>query len=161
MVVTKKTSCVPMRMIAGWLFIAVTRGLDSTLTLPCVAKALSRPLKSPTFNDIVKPPLVAGASGLRDGDRLGQAADHLAPVDAGGELVAQLHLDHLRLDLHLALHAQHHGGEILLDPVEPAGAIGHLQQRRRAIEVHAAVRRQQRAHAFDQVAEEFGRVACR
>ena len=58
----KNTSCVPIRMIAGSLFIAVTRGLESTFTLPCVANALSSALKSPTFNASVKPPEVAGAS---------------------------------------------------------------------------------------------------
>ena len=42
-VVTKNTSCVPTRITAGSLFIAMTRGLAITLTLPWLANASSRP----------------------------------------------------------------------------------------------------------------------
>ena len=53
-VVLKNTSCVPTRIMAGSLLSAFTVGLAITLTVPWLANALSRPVKSlmrrPTVN---------------------------------------------------------------------------------------------------------------
>ena len=74
-VVTKNTSCVPMRMTAGSLFIAVMRGLESTLTLPCAANAFSSAVKSPTLSASVKPPRRRRRERLRRRRVVGQAAE--------------------------------------------------------------------------------------
>ncbi len=73
-----KYSSLPTFITAFWLLIAVTRGLESTCTLPCVSSKLSTPLKSLFKKDkLVIPPNEADISFAK----LPEA--DLAPADLG------------------------------------------------------------------------------